>query len=101
MNTQKNNNDNFTVNAKTAVIFAICVAGLLFVARFDAIKDVFGWIASLLMPIFVGTMTAYILNPLTVFFESRLRQVCFSQVFLVGRNSISVRPLYRLLHRCF
>ncbi len=71
MNTQKNNNDNFTVNAKTAVIFAICVAGLLFVARFDAIKGVFSWIASMLMPIFVGTMTAYILNPLTVFFESR------------------------------
>ncbi len=79
---------NFAVNARTIVIFLVCVAGLLFVAQFDAIKSVISWVTDMLSPVFVGTVLAYIINPLTVIFENTCMRI-FKKIKEKSRRRIS------------
>ncbi len=78
----------FAINARTVVIFLVCVSGLLFIARFDAIKGVISWIASMLSPVIVGTILAYIINPLTVIFENACMRI-FKKLKEKSRKRIS------------
>ncbi len=78
----------FAINARTVVIFLICVAGLLFIAQFDAIKNVVGWVAGMLSPVIVGTILAYIINPLTVIFENVFMRI-FKKVNKKSRKRLS------------
>lgn len=66
---KQNGNKSFIVNVRTAFIFALCVAVILLIGQIDKISSFFGYIASILSPVIMGVIFAYIINPLCRIFE--------------------------------
>ncbi len=61
----------FALNTRTVLIFAVCIAFIIVLAQFEAIKNIVNTVVDILFPVFVGVVLAYIINPLDNFFERR------------------------------
>lgn len=51
---------------KTVMIFAVCICAILLISQIDAVKTVFSTTLSVMSPIIMGVIFAYIINPLDV-----------------------------------
>ncbi len=60
---------NETVTRRTVVIFAVCIAAILFITQIEAVTNLAGWLASILSPVIMGVIFAYIINPICGIFE--------------------------------
>lgn len=65
----KKQNNNFSVMIRTVIIFAICICAILLMSQFEAVQSVFSSIFSVLTPVMMGVIFAYIINPLDVILE--------------------------------
>lgn len=98
----ENKINNANVAYRTVLIFGVCVSVILLIGQIDPIKAAVSWFVDMLLPVFIGVILAYIVNPFTVAFErwlyrvfkfmsekSRIRMarglaVAFSVVFLIA-----------------
>jgi predicted PurR-regulated permease PerM len=62
----KHNSDS---TLKTVLIFAIVIASIMLISQISVIKYVITQVISVLSPVFVGVILAYIINPIYVMFE--------------------------------
>jgi len=72
---RKGNANSLAINRKTVLVFTVCVALILLVAQFDAVKNAIGWVFNMLAPIFTGVIFAYILNPFCNIIEKRFLRI--------------------------
>lgn len=56
------------VTVRVLIIFAVCFGILTIILNIDAVGNLFRKIVSILSPVFIGIMIAYILNPICSFF---------------------------------
>ena len=77
---------------KTIIIFAVCVAAILLIGQIDKISSFFGYIASILSPVIMGVIFAYIINPLC-----RLLERLFGRLFAKAKK-MKERTRARLAH---
>ena len=61
-----------TIAAYCIVVIAIAVLFVVFVFKFKSFADVFSKVWSVIAPIVVGIVIAYILNPLVMLFENKV-----------------------------
>ncbi len=69
------NKTSSVVTRRTVVIFAVCITVLLLITQIDAVKSTISHIGSILSPILIGVVLAYIINPLCMFFEKRFKRL--------------------------
>lgn len=60
-----------TIAVYCLIVIAIAVLFVVFVFKFDSFANVFGKVWSVMAPILVGIVIAYILNPLVMLFENK------------------------------
>lgn len=65
----KVSNSNASVNRRTVMIFAVCVAVILLITQIDAVKSTLSWLGGTLSPVITGVVFAYIINPVCKLFE--------------------------------
>ncbi len=65
-------NNNTKVMYRTVLIFAVCIAVILLIAQIDPIMGAIKWVSDFMMPVFIGVVLAYIVNPFTVWLERRV-----------------------------
>lgn len=63
------NKNNFTATSRTVFIFAVCVGVILLISQIDPIMAAVSWVVDMLLPVFIGVILAYIINPFTIVFE--------------------------------
>ncbi len=61
-----------TIAAYSVIVIAIAVLFVVFVFKFNSFANVFSKIWSVVAPIIVGVVIAYILNPLVMLFENKV-----------------------------
>ncbi|MDE7192665.1 MAG: AI-2E family transporter [Oscillospiraceae bacterium] len=60
-----------TIAVYSLIVIAIAILFVVFVFRFESFADVFSKIVSVMAPIVVGIVIAYVLNPLVMLFENK------------------------------
>lgn len=65
----------FSIAKYTVVVFAICLAMVVVVLRFDGLMEILKKIIAVVMPIIWGLVFAYLLNPFLNFLERHLTKV--------------------------
>lgn len=67
---RKKNKDK--VDYRVVILFAVCIIAFMLLFSIDAVKSAFSWFISVLSPVILGVVMAYIINPLYVFLNKKL-----------------------------
>lgn len=67
----ENNNaqHNIRVSYRTVFLFAVCVSAILLISQIEPIRDVIESFVDMLLPVLIGVLLAYIINPFTAIME--------------------------------
>lgn len=66
---RQNKKQNEAVTRRTAIIFSVCIAVILLITQIDTVNNLIRSLTSILSPVIMGVIFAYIINPLCGIFE--------------------------------